>query len=248
MRSRTNKTNKMKKRKRERKKGTNKTKTPSIILGSNCRTNKKLLKYINHVINKKFRENDVTQKVNISVIITAKYGFKHKSRSELWKEMLIKCKKYAYAEKLNANLEYIDCSRKANLDKFKNSIKKNDIILILGGDTFYLMYYLQKYKLDKMICNKIKNNKKKAALLIGCCAGAIISGKSIHPTHIARFNKRSKKYNYNFKTKYFSKKENMQGLNIIKKKFLPHCTSKNKSFVLKKQKIYCLPELKPYIQ
>jgi peptidase E len=221
------------------------SKTPSVILASNCRTNKKLLKYINTVINKKFRADDVTKKVTISIILTAKLGFKHKSRSALWKEAIAKCKKYDYEEKLNAKLEFIDCSAKSNVDKFKKSIKKNDIILILGGDTFYLMYYLQKYKMDKLICNKIKNTN---ALLIGCCAGAIISGKSIHPTHIARSNKRSKRFNYNFQTKYFSKKENMRGLNLVKKNFLPHCTSKNKSFVLKKQRIYCLPEYKPYIQ
>jgi cyanophycinase-like exopeptidase len=221
-------------------------KLPSIILSSNCRTNYKLIKYINNIINKKIRPHDTNEKVKISMIITAKLGFKHKSRNELKQEAINKCNKWGYEKKLNAQLEFIDCSNKNNLQRFKNSIKKNNIIWLLGGDTFYLTYYLKKYKMDKLICNKIKNNKK--ALLIGCCAGAIVAGNSIHSTYISRFNKRSKKYNYNFQTKYFSKKKNMKGLKLINKTFLPHCTSKNKNFILKKQRIYCLPELKPYIK
>ena len=52
--------------------------------------------------------------LKVSMIITPKMGFRNKSRAQLWKDAVRKCKIWGYEKKLNVNLEYIDCSRKEN--------------------------------------------------------------------------------------------------------------------------------------
>ena len=226
------------------------TKNNNIILSSNCTNNHIFAKKTSHIINKKFNQKD---KINISVIITAKMNFKNKSYKQLTGYAK---KKFRNQFKLfnidkPCNIDYIDFSNKLNHNKAFNSINSSDIIWVVGGDTFYLWYYLKKYNIDKIIHNKIKKDN---ILYIGCCAGAIIAGETINPAYIERFFKKSKRYNLEntYKKKFWYNIKNKKTLKLIKNKdFLPHCnSSKNKKIQIYKNanKIYCLPEYKLYIK
>ena len=225
-------------------------KNNSIILGSNCRKNNRLIRIIKKIIKTKFKnEKDLT----VSMIITPKLGYKNKPRSELWKDAIQFCKRWNYEKKLNIKLEYIDCSRKENLKQFKKSIKSNHIIWVPGGDTLYLLYHLKKTGMDKLIYDRVKNNN---VLYIGCCAGAIIAGETIFPAFISRQTTNSKKYYIKnmYKKKYWTKKKNQDALKLIPKlDFLTYCTSKNKVIKLNKiknktKKFYCISKYTPYIK
>ena len=132
---------------------TRKIKKPSIILASKCRENKILSRTIKQTIKKKFKSLD---NLKVSVIVTAKMGYRNKPRSVLLSDAIKFCEKNKFSRHFN-NLafEYIDCSSQKNLKKFKASIKKNKIILVLGGDTFYLQYHLHKSKMDKLIKKRV---------------------------------------------------------------------------------------------
>ena len=180
--------------------------------------------------------------------MTARMGFRNKSKNILLNEAIEKCNEWKYAEKLKLPLEIIDCSNKENLKKFKKSINSSQIIWVMGGDTLYLWYHLKKTKMDKLIKDRIKNHN---TLYIGCCAGSIIAGNSIYPTFASRFSKKTNKYyiKNTYKKKYWDNNDNQKTLNLIRgKDILPHCNSRNKTFKLKRKKIYCLPEYKPLIK
>ena len=118
-----------------------KIKNPSIILASKCRENKILSRTIKQTIKKKFKSQD---NLKVSVIVTAKMGYRNKPRSVLFSDAVKFCEKNKFSKHFNnIAFEYIDCSSQENLKKFKASIKKNKIILVLGGDTFYLQYHLK---------------------------------------------------------------------------------------------------------
>lgn len=223
------------------------TKNTSIILASDCKKNEKIMQSIRKAIKLKFNKKE-KENLKISIIMTARMGFRNKSKKILLNEAIKKCNEWKYAEKLKLPLEIIDCSNKDNLKKFKKSINSSQIIWVMGGDTLYLWYYLKKTKMDKLIKDRIKNHN---TLYIGCCAGSIIAGNSIYPTFASRFSKKTNKYyiKNTYKKKYWNNNDNQKTLNLIKgKDILPHCNSRNKTFKLKRKKIYCLPEYKPLIQ
>jgi len=219
------------------------TKKNSLILSSNCWKNKFFINSVNKVIKKKFGNN---KNLKASVIITAKYGLRNKSRNIIYKDLINKVKKYDLENKLGLKFEYIDCSSKKNIEDFKKSINKNKVILVLGGDTYYLLYHLKNSNMDKLIYKRVKEDN---VLYIGCCAGAILAGKSILPASIARLNSKSTKYYIkNLYKKNFWNKENNKSLKLINKNILPHCSSKSKTIKIKNNELLCLKEHKPLIK
>tara|TARA_B100000035_G_scaffold315335_1_gene335317 strand:- start:379 stop:1089 length:711 start_codon:yes stop_codon:yes gene_type:complete len=230
----------------------NNYKNKSVLLSSDCTKNTKLPREFNKIINSKFKHLDF---IKISVLFTAKLGLKNKNRSyEDIKNKAIELFR-KQEKKLNIQKDYkvqfVDCSYKKNLNSCINSIKTSNVVWVMGGDTFYLWYHLKNSKINNLICNKIK---KKEILYVGCCAGAIVAGESINPTYIARFYKKSYKYNLNniYKPDFWNKLKNKKTFKLIKNKdFLPHCRTK-KSRVLNmykhKTKMFCLPEYKPFIK
>ena len=216
----------------------------TIILASNCRDNENLFKEVKEVIKKKFPNDN---NLKMSILYTARMGFRNKSRANLLKDTKKMTKKWNYEKKIGIPIEYIDCSRYKNIEKCKKSIKNNKIIWIMGGDTLYLMYHLKKYGIDKLLKSQILKNN---IVFVGCCAGAIISGKSINPTFIDRVSKKKMKYyiKKTYKKKFWYKNKNRKGLNLINNlDVIPHCSSKNNTLKLRKNKMYCLPEKKQLI-
>ena len=221
----------------------------SVLLSSDCTKNKKLPIAFNKLINNKFKNK---QEIKISVLITAKLNFK-KTYQQMREKAIKLFRKQE--KKLNINkdykVEFIDCSQKSNVKKCINSIKKCDVIWVMGGDTLYLWYHIKKTNIDKLIYNKVNTNK---VIYVGCCAGAIIGGETINPTFIARLYKKSRKYNLTniYKKKFWNKIGNKKTLKFIKNKdVLPHCkTKKSKIMNLynNKTKMFCLPEYKPLIK
>ena len=221
----------------------------SVLLSSDCTKNKKLPIKLNKLINSKFKKKE---SIKISVLITAKLNFKKTYKA--MREKAIKLfRKQEKKLKINKDysVEFIDCSQKSNIEKCTNSIKNCDVIWVMGGDTLYLWYHIKKTNIDKLICNKVNTNK---AIYVGCCAGAIIGGETINPTFIARFYKKSRKYNLTniYKKNFWNKIGNKKTLKFIKNKdILPHCkTKKSKIMNLynNRTKMFCLPEYKPLIK
>ena len=227
-------------------------KNKSVLLASDCTKNKKLPKEFNNIINNKFKNLDF---IKISVLITAKFGLINKNRSyEKVKNKAISVFK-KQEKKLNIEKDYkvqfVDCSYKKNLNACINSIKTSDVVWVMGGDTFYLWYHLKNSNVSKLICDRIKKNK---ILYVGCCAGAIVAGESLNPSYIARFYKKSYKFNLNniYKQDFWNKLNNKKTFKFVKNKdILPHCKTK-KSRILNmyknKTKMFCLPEYKPLIK
>lgn len=221
------------------------TKKTSVILASDCKKNDKIMNNVRKAIKLKFNDE---KNLKISMIMTARMGFRNKSKKDLFNDTIKKCNEWKYVEKLKLPIELIDCSNKENLKKFKKSIKTSKIIWVMGGDSLFLWYHLKKTKMDKLIKDRIKNHN---TLYVGCCAGSIIAGNTIYPTFASRFSKKTNKYyiKNTYKKKFWYNNDNQKTLNLIKNKdILPHCHSKNKTFKLKKKKIYCLPEYKPLIK
>ena len=220
----------------------------NIILASNCTKNTIFANKTSNIINHKFQNNN---SINISVIITAKMNFKNKTYHQLTDNAKTKFnKQFKYFNiKKPYYIDFIDFSKKNNINKALNSIKNSDIIWVVGGDTFYLWYHLKKNNIDKIICDRIKKNN---VLYIGCCAGAIIAGETINPAYIARFFKKSNKYKLNntYKKKFWYKNNNVSSLKLKKNvDFLPHCnnkTTKKLQIYNNLNKLYCLPEYKIY--
>ena len=221
----------------------------TIVLASNCRDNPSVFNQVKKLINMKFPKEE---NLKISIINTARMGYRNKSRSQLLKDTKIMTKKYEYKRRLgNHVLEYIDCSRKRNYAKFEKSIKNNKIIWVTGGDTLYLMYHLKKSGFDKLLKKRILKDN---IIFVGCCAGAILAGKSIMPTFIDRATKRKKKYylKHTYKKKFWNKKNNKNSLNLVDNMhIIPHCNnnlnSKNNIISLRNKRMFCLPEKKQLI-
>ena len=184
----------------------------TLVLSSKCSSefatsiNPKLINNINEQINKKFKNRN-KDSLKIAVIATAKLNLYKKSRS---REYLFKKSKTIannYGKRLGISVTTIDCSDKKNIPKFKNEIESSDIILVLGGDTFYLMYHLKKSKMDRVLYNRVKNNN---VIYVGCCSGSIIAGSTVFPTYIYRkYPHMAKKYTLNniYRAKYFTSKK-----------------------------------------
>ena len=226
--------------------------TGTLILSSKCSSefaksiNSKLINNINEQINKKFKDRNKNS-LKMTVIITPKLNLYKNSRSReyLWKKSKIIVKNYQ--KRLKISTTAIDCSNKKNLEKFKHEIETSDIILVLGGDTFYLMYHLKKSKMDQVLYDRVKYNN---VIYVGCCSGSIIAGSSIYPTYIyRRYPHMSKKYTLNniYRSKYFASKKNQKALNFIKNHdILTYCHNdkvKNKT----KKKIINLNKSKSFI-
>ena len=226
-------------------------KNKSLLLTSNCNTNKKKLSIsLNKIIDSKFKN---LQHIKICVIVTPRMNLKNKSKKFLKNKAINIFKKQEKLLHINKSYSvvFIDISKKNSIDNCIKHIKSSNIIWIMGGDTFYLWYHLKNTNINKLIENRVKNNN---LLYVGCCAGAIIAGKTLNPTYIARFYKKSRKYNLNniYKNTHWNTVKNKKTFNFIKNKdFLPHCKTK-KSKVLNmynnKTKMFCLPEYKPYIK
>jgi len=225
----------------------NKNKNPKLLLFSTCKKDNKFLYNAKKIINKKFKN---TNNLKMAIIITARYGFRNKTRSKLYDDCIKKVKSMNL-HKLNIPYTLIDCSSKNNLKKFKETINNSQIIIALGGDTFYLNYHLKKSKMDKLIINKVNNTN---TLYMACSAGAILTGETVYPGSILRFNQKSNKFHINnsYKPKFLTKKKNQKGLKLLKNMdFMPHCTLNNKKKILnlkESKKIYCLPENKIFIK
>lgn len=216
----------------------------TIVLASDCKHNPKLFSLIKSLIKKKFKHED-KEKLKISIIMTGRYGFRNKTRKKILENTKKKCKEWNYEKIFGLPIEFIDCSSKKNIESFKKSIDSTSIIWVMGGDTLYLMYHLKKSKMDKYICDKLK---EKNMIYVGCCAGAIIAGESVYPTFIARNYKKSKRYylKNTYKNNHWTKK-NQKALGLVPKvDILPHC-KRGKTIKYRTKNIYCLPEYKPLI-
>ena len=70
----------------------------------------------------------------------------------------------------NAGFNVKELDIKKESDETEKTILQADIVLIAGGDTFYLMYYLKKTGADKILKKYIDNN----GLYVGSSASSII--------------------------------------------------------------------------
>ena len=218
----------------------------SIVLASNCRNNTLVFKQVKNLIKKKYPN---LNNLKIAIIYTAQMGYRNKKRSILFNNTKKMTKKWQYEKRLGLPLEYIDCSRKHNLNKFKKYIKESKIIWVTGGDTLYLLYHLKKSGFFNILRNRILNDD---IIFVGCCAGAIIAGKSILPVFIDRASRNKHKYylKNTYKSTFWHKKKNIKGMNLINKlDILPHCNhnNNNRVFTHRNNTIYCLPEKKQLI-
>lgn len=224
----------------------------TLILSSKCNSefgskiNPKLIKNINEQIDKKFKDKK-RHELKMTVIATPKLNLYKRARSREY--LFKKCKIIAknYSTRLKIAVTTVDCSKKENIPKFKHEIENSDIILVLGGDTFYLMYHLKKSKMESVLYKRVKNNN---VIYIGCCSGSIISGSTIFPTYIyRRYPHMAKKYTLNniYQSKYFTSKKNQKALNFIKNHdVLTYCHNdkiKNKT----KKKIIKLNKSKKFV-
>ena len=225
-------------------------KNKSVLLSSDCTKNKKLPIHFNNIVNNKFKHLDF---IKISVLITAKLGLKNRDYEYLRKKAIYLFKKQEKKLKIEKDykIQFVDCSYKKNLNACINSIKTSHVVWVMGGDTFYLWYHLKNSKVGDLICNKVNKNK---ILYVGCCAGAIVAGESLNPTYIARFYKKSYKFNLKniYKEKFWNKHTNKKTFRFVKNNdILPHCKTK-KSRLLNmynnKTKMFCLPEYKPLVK
>lgn len=76
--------------------------------------------------------------------------------------------------KLGLVVEELDVST-SSYDTIVNTLTKNDIIFIAGGNTFYLLQELRKSGADKILTQEVKKGK----LFIGESAGAIVMAPDI---------------------------------------------------------------------
>lgn len=77
-------------------------------------------------------------------------------------------------EKLGLIVEKLDVSN-TPINRIEETIKKNDLIYISGGNTFYLLQELKNSKADKIIIEEIKKGKP----YVGASAGSVIMSKDI---------------------------------------------------------------------
>ena len=236
---------------------------PSVILTSSCNTdeyhyNKQFLQKIRKVIKTKFNPSE-RENLKISMIVTAKLNKydRSKSRDYLWKKSRTICRNFQKIINIPVDCQCIDCSDKENIPKFIDSIQKNKIIMVLGGDTFYLWYHLKKNNLDKLIYDRVTNHN---VLYLGCCAGAILAGETIDPAYFYRkFPPSKPKYTLKkiYKKKFWKKASNRKTFKFIDRDILTWCNSnKLKKYRLdrkkrkgkKTRKILCLHKKELIIQ
>lgn len=202
----------------------------TLVLNSHCNTefakkiNSKLVKNINSLILQKFGSK---KDLKMSIIITAKLNlyYKSNSRNYLIRKAKIICNEYKNILKIPVTA--VDCSTSDKIQHFKENIESSNIILVLGGDTFYLLYHLKKSGMLDVLRNHIINNN---IIYVGCCSGSIILGSTIYPAYIyRRYPNFSRKYTLKniYKKKYFNNKSNQKSLNLLKNKdVLTYCKTK----------------------
>lgn len=76
-----------------------------------------------------------------------------------------------------STLDLITSSDKQKIE----SLSSNDFLWVMGGNTFYLNYYVQKTGFDQLI----KNALSKGLVYGGTSAGAVITGPTLHGTENA---------------------------------------------------------------
>lgn len=109
--------------------------------------------------------------ISVSYIITAAFGEKgDKSWVNLAKEDLQKLGIF--------NIEDLDIRGKTE-KKLYSILSKKDIILVNGGNTFYLLKHTRKSRFDKVVKRLIKKDK----LYIGVSAGSYIACPTIEQAH-----------------------------------------------------------------
>ena len=77
---------------------------------------------------------------------------------------------------LGYTVEDYDIKNK-NEEEIYNDLRKKDIIFVAGGNTFYLLYYIQQSGFHTAVSKLLKEK-----IYVGSSAGSIVAGPSIEPT------------------------------------------------------------------
>lgn len=76
---------------------------------------------------------------------------------------------------MGMDLKIVDVDLKNNKADLKKTFRDIDVIFVEGGNTFYLMYWIRKSGLDKLLSDLLAETK----VYVGVSAGSIIVGPSI---------------------------------------------------------------------
>ena len=108
-------------------------------------------------------------------------------------------------KQINYDHTLLDITNHTNKEELKEMFKRVKVLIITGGDTFYLLKYIKQCGLDDIIKEKLQ---KEDFVLVSGCSSMIFSD------------------NIEFSAPFDSPKkgelESFEGLNIIPFRFLPH--------------------------
>lgn len=108
-----------------------------------------------------------------------------------------------------------------NKNSLYNKLKNFDVILVGGGNTFYLLKYVRKSGFDKIIISLLRQGK----IYFGISAGSIIAGPNIE---IANWKSNWDKNIVHLK--------NLSGINLVPFAVSPHFVEKDRKLLEKKSK------------
>ncbi len=150
-----------------------------------------------------------------------------------------------FLEQDKKNLRKIGCKvtdldlKRENKKSLAQKLKNFDVILVGGGNTFYLLKYIRKSGFDKIIIPLLKQGKvsfsqqrktKQEVIYFGISAGSIVAGPEIG---ISNWDPEWDKNVVNLK--------NLTGLNLIPFAISPHFAVKNKKILEEKSKTVDYP-------
>lgn|SRR3989344_5888488 len=194
-----------------------------LLLTSNGLCNKTIANALWELIGKPF------SKTNLSFIPTAA----NVEEGDKWWliDDLSNCKKLGFKQ-----IDIVDISAiEKNL--WLPRLKQADVLLFGGGNTFHLMYWLEKSVLAKLLPKLLKTR-----VYVGISAGSMVAGHAIKLTQAKRL------YYPDLKGKY----ENEKGLDLVNfhirphlnNKFFPYVNEKNLTKLSNeiKEKIYALDD------
>jgi len=120
-------------------------------------------------------------------------------------------------QELGFNIEEIDIEGK-NKNQLMKMFQNKDIILVEGGNTFYLLKAIRKSGFEKVI----KKLLKKGKVYIGVSAGSIVAGKTIETA------------GWKNSDKNFVKLKNLKGMNLVPFNIFVHYQPEHAEIIKKK--------------
>ena len=83
----------------------------------------------------------------------------------------------ALSEQVGARMVMVDAAHDS-LDEMRSALHRSHCVYVLGGNTFWLQYHMQRSGLNELIRQRVLEH---GVLYVGCSAGSIVAGQSITP-------------------------------------------------------------------